>query len=202
MGFVYAGLGNDSKTIKIGRTKSTVEKRRAQHKTSDPAFEIYRSFETSYPCAAEKFLKRRFAEKRVPHSKEWFAISKEEVDNGFLALDIFMQTHLSIVQEKEVKRLAKERSDGVFLAPEQDHIALFERLRRLKSEIDERELEWDHLTDQLKLEIGTHDGIDGLFQWISESRQRINQEKLKREFPEVWITCREESFVRKFLLID
>ncbi|MGA2206355.1 MAG: GIY-YIG nuclease family protein [Terracidiphilus sp.] len=202
MGYVYAGQGENTNQFKIGRTSDEPRKRRAQHRTSNPQFSYYRTYKTTHPCAAEKFLKKLFAEKRVPNTKEWFNIGCEEIDSGFLALDVYMQTHLSIAQEKEVKSLAKQMSDGVFLTPDDSHRELFHFCRKLKNEIEIRKLEYEHWKDQLKLQIGCHDGIEGLFQWKSQPQHDLDEDKLKSEYPEVWEACQEEISVRKFYLLD
>jgi hypothetical protein len=202
MGYVYAGQGENNTQFKIGRTGDEPKKRRAQHRTSNPQFVYYRTYETTHPCAAEKFLKKRFAEKRVPNTKEWFSIGSEEIDNGFKALDIYMQTHLSVIQENEVKELAKQKSNGIFVAPDEDYRAIYEKCRKLKIEIEIRKLEYEHWTDQVKLQIGYHDGIEGLFKWISQPQHGLDQDLLKRDYPEVWDACRKEFSVRKFYLVD
>jgi Meiotically Up-regulated Gene 113 (MUG113) protein len=202
MGYVYAGQGSESKHFKFGRTTGELGKRRSQHRTSDPSFEVYRFFQTTNPNAAEKFLKKRFAERRVPNTKEWFAVDREEVDRGFSALSVYMEAHLSVSEEKEVEAFSKEKSDGVYLAREDHHRAIYETLRKLKIEIEIRKLEFEHLTGQLNLQIGHHDGIEGLFTWISEQRHQLDQEFLKENYSEVWSACRRENFVRKFRLLD
>lgn len=201
MGCVYAGQGVESKHFKIGQTIE-LGKRRAQHRTSHPSFAIYRAFQTTNPRAAEEFLKKWFAAKRVPSTTEWFAITKKEVDEGFLALDVYMQTHLSVTQEKEVKAFAKRKSNGLFLPADDTHNAIYETCRKLKIEIRMRELEYEHWIDQLKHQIGCNDGIEGLFTWISSPKHLIDQATLKRDYPDVWTACRTEITERKFYLLD
>jgi hypothetical protein len=41
--------------------------------------------------------------------------------------------------------------------------------------------------------------MGGSFDW---SQHRLDQDKLKRDYPEVWDACRKEINVRKFYLID
>ena len=202
MGYVYAGQGENNQQFKIGRTSDEPKKRRAQHRTSNPQFTYYRTYKTTNPCAAENFLKKRFAEMRVPNTKEWFIIGPEEVDDGFLALDIYMQTHLSVDQEEVVESLKSHQSNGIFLKPDYDHHTIYQQCRKLKIQLDRLELDYQHWTDQIKLNIGCNDGIEGLFKWISHTHHGIDQNLLKSKYPEIWEECRKESFRRNFFLID
>lgn len=202
MGYVYAGHGAISRQFKIGRTAVDPDRRLATHRTSNPVFEFYRVLQTAHPVVAEKFLKIRFAERRLPNTTEWFAIGRSEVDDGFLALDRFLQTHLSVSQEQTVKEYAKEESNGVLLKPEEAHKAIYEKLRKLKIEIDRAKLEFAHWADQLKYQIGPHEGIEGLFTWASQTQHRLDQETLKTRYPEIWNECQKELIVRYFRLLD
>ncbi len=202
MGYVYAGKGENSRHVKIGCTAVDPAKRLAQHRTSNPGFQFYRVIQTAHPYAAEQFLKTRFAERRLANTTEWFAIDKSEVDDGFSALELFMQKHLSISQERTIKDYARQRSNGILLEPKNNQKEIYEKLRNLKSQIDRAKLEFEHWASQLKFQIGVHEGIDGLVSWGSETQHRIDQEMLKTKHPEIWSECRKEFTVRYFRLLD
>lgn len=202
MGYVYAGQGLESKHFKFGRTTVGLRKRGAQHRTSDPSFAMYCSFQTTNTNAGEKFLRKRYAEWRVPNTKEWFAITREQVDEGFSALAAYMETCLSIDEAKQVKELAKQKSNGLWLKPEEDHLVICDKLRRIKVKKDILALEEDHWRDHLKLQIGSHNGIDGQCTWISQDYTRVDETLLKEKYPEVWEECRREKTRRMFFLVD
>jgi hypothetical protein len=99
MGYVYAGQGVEKDRFKIGRA-ADLKNRTKQHRTSQPEFAVYRSSQTDNPREAEKSLKRRFADSRIPGTTEWFKIRKENVHDEFAALENYMQTTLSVSQHE------------------------------------------------------------------------------------------------------
>lgn len=202
MGYVYAGTGINSRQFKIGCTAVDPARRLAQHRTSNPGFEFYKVIQTAHPYAAEQFLKTRFAESRLANTTEWFVIERDEVDEGFLALERFMHSHLSTSQERTVKDYSRQKSNGILLEPKNNDKEIYKRLRKLKNQINCAKLEFDHWAAQLKYEIGVNQGIEGLITWGSETLHRIDQETLRTRYPEIWNECRKDLTVRYFRLLD
>lgn len=152
---------------------------------------------------AEKFLKKRFEGQRVPHSKECFVASRAEIDEAFLDLERHMDGHPSLAQERqEIKALAKQKSNGLFLPASDSDTANLTRYRELRIARDKLDLEIEHYELRFKLQIGCNEGIEDLVAWITRAKMAVDQTLLKENYPEVWSACLKKTTMRWFKLLD
>jgi hypothetical protein len=118
----------------------------------------------------------RVKESRSPQiqSESWYAATSEEID------------------------IAIERAEIV--GREQRLRDICDRLAVVLREKNALRNEEERLRFEAMVYIGDADGVDELFQWVSESQRRFQGKAFAREHPELYEAFKAEIFVRKFKL--
>jgi len=198
MGFVYILGAEGTNRIKIGRTKASIEKRVAQLQTGNPFVIVERDrIETLFAPKVESYLHALLATYRG-QSGEWF-----EVPPGILAESLdqaveyasHLDEHSSRIQEfagadvEERDEPADEDDRRMHL----ELLGLYAESRRIAAEIEKRE-------NTLKLRIKNAEALGNIASWKVVHSTRLDQDRLKREHPELAVEFSVQSASRRFMV--
>jgi hypothetical protein len=198
MGFVYAFQYGDTDRFKIGKSANP-SGRRKQLETANPdgMTEVFR-VETTDPTKCERYVHQRLDAFRLHGKPEIFVgLPVEEV---VLALKKGREWVDEYVPRwSEAERLKTLESTGVLLAPTDEHVLTYERLRDVAAQIKRLEIEKEELETDLKLAIGTAGGLAGLVTWKSSEVSHFDSSRFREAHPELYESFSYKRIQRRFL---
>jgi T5orf172 domain len=201
MPFVYALQSGDENRFKIGRTTGDPAARKKNLATGNPyGLTIVDQVETESEILCETYLKRLLRAHRCAagDATEIFAITLEELHCAFEDAREFLREYLPVEQEAEL--LATAQSDGRVLTPGHHELEIYQRLLQIRQEEDRLRLEREFAESELKLAIGTADGLLGIATWKTREQKRFDQNTFKSAYPDLWENFSRVSRHRTFRL--
>ena len=199
MGHVYFLRGAAEGRVKIGQTGGTVEDRLRQHHVSNPELVPLEDIETDAPGKCETHIHAMLEHCRVPGTKDWFDLEFAEVPE--VARRAREWCADDFVMQGEADRFSGRESDGTMLASDELAHELCQELRRLRSEEYALSVRRLRVENELRVLIGTADGIHGLVSFKSHSRRVFNGEEFRSsEFGYLWEEFKRPTVVRPFKL--
>ncbi len=196
MPYVYIFQNGKDNYFKIGRTKSTLEKRKKELSTGNPKpLTLFDFIETDQDSLVENYLHTKFYKYLCTEgdAKEFYFIEPENLHKGIEEAKKFLAEYLSALEESE--KYAKCDPNGTLLQPNDEIQEIYKDLRRVKEEIASLEFEKEILENKLKNKIGDTDGIEGIASWKTQIRSFLQQESLKEQYPDIY---RQFSIEKKF----
>jgi T5orf172 domain len=200
MGVVYISREMNEDRFTIGAAKSFAMRKRGGYTRYNPRLKTYRILQTPDHFSLEKFLHAELAERRILdiQSESWYTATSEEVDVAIERAEIVGREH--IARKKKVTELKNVQTNGRWLEPTQRLRDICDRLSIVLREKNALRNEEERLRVEAMVYIGDADGVEGLFQWASESQRRFQTKIFARNHPELYEAFRAEKFVRKFKL--
>jgi hypothetical protein len=187
MSSVYAHQYGNENLFKIGRSNN-VERRRRHLVTGNPhgltPFDEIEAGE--YDSQVEKFIHDRLRNKRSRDSeaREFFRVTPDEVRKEMRLARHYLEA--CIPMQCKVERLASEPSNGKMLEPNDQELEYYSRLLDVRVEQDDATVRRQLVEYDLKLAIGTADGLKGLVTWKTETKNTFNLEAFKTEHPQMY----------------
>jgi hypothetical protein len=205
MGYVYIARDQQHHRFKVGKTNNSITRMKT-HKTSNPSLELVYSYETENPTPCEKFLKMHLAPYRICGTREFFFLKETvDLDEALQAVKRFEEECLP--KRKTVEQIKSVTSDGKLIEPTKRDHELYQQLRTIRDEMEKLELQCDELENELKMTIGTTDGIAGLATWKSQPRKGFDFKVFEQEnrdfvaeYEDIFRKYRTEIISRKFCL--
>ena len=150
--------------------------------------------------ALENFLHNELAEKRIQEiqSESWYAVTSDEIDLAIERTETFGNEHLN--RKQQVALIKNVQSDGRWLEPNDRLKEIYARLSKLILEKNALCHEEELLELEAKAQIGTADGVDGLFAWQSHETARFQTKIFKAQYPDLYDEFRKTTYVRNFNL--
>ncbi len=192
MAFVYIFRSGNEDIFKIGHTRNQPIKRLKQLSTGNPyPFSVFDTIEAEAKqhTFCETFLHKKLRSKKfiAGDGCEFYAVSRTEIEAAIRdARKFFLEEFLP--KQKEVARLAKQKSDGRIMIPGDIEKGIHRRLLEIREEQDRLELERTTLENDLKLALGSASELQGVATWKTISREDFNRAKFKIEQPKMYRT--------------
>src|SRR5262249_7754164 len=131
-------------------------------------------------------------------AREFFALSTSEVQDSVRDAREFLAEF--VPKQREAERLAKEESSGVLLPPGERELRLYRRLLEIRENEYSLNLDRTLIENQLKLVIGTSDGLERIATWKSHVVNRFDEAAFKLSQPKLFEGFMRASLQRKFRL--
>jgi len=186
MAYVYLLRGLTDGEVKVGRT-------------SRPGLVELDRLATDEPARWEKHLLALLEPWRIPGTREWFRVSSERLAEAAGATRVWAMDDLA--KELRVSELAAQRSDGRLLKPDSLALDLCEELRRLKAHEYAVKVRRLRVENELRLLIGTADGVSGVASWKTTSQRRFQQARFKSARADLFERFVEPVLYRPFRLV-
>jgi len=186
MACVYLLRGLTGDEVKIGRT-------------SDRGLVELDRLETDEPARWEKHIHSLLEPRRLRGTREWFGVTPEQLAEAVSATRAWAADDLA--RELRVAELAARRSDGRLLEPDSRAFDLCEELRRLKADEYTVKVRRLRVENELRLLVGTADGISGVASWKTRSQRRFQQARFKSARADLFERFVEPVFYRPFRLV-
>ncbi|MGH9616104.1 MAG: GIY-YIG nuclease family protein [Acidobacteriaceae bacterium] len=204
---VYFAQDEQIDRFMIGKTDDS-SKRIKSHRTSNPSLKYIAMYETENPFPCETFLKKYFASRRIPGTKEFFSLPEQDSSIFDAAISAVKQFEKECLPKiKHAEEFKKVASDGTLVKPSSRARELYGQIRVVSDAIDRLNLQYEELESELKLTIGGADGIDGIATWKSEARTgfdfKVFEEENKEfvtEYEDIFRRYRTRTLLRKFCL--
>ena len=108
------------------------------------------------------------------------------------------------IRSSDIEALYEKSAAGKAMQASDEMLDVYSRMVDVKRTIKALESEYDNLAENVKLALADAEivvsGEDTLFTWKSHTANRLDQKKLKAEFPDIAGTCMTESNYRSFLI--
>jgi len=183
---------------KIGRTKDAPEKRKRGFATGSPSKpEFYKSVETEYPSALEKYVHQLLDIRRAENG-EFFRVTAAELDDALNEAIAFVDRCEPLRQE--ANRLRRGRPNGTTVGASEEMIECVRQLREAKRESFLLERRIELLESRIQVRIGESCEMRGVASWRWRDQWRIDETKFKREQRDLWERYKRNSGSRRFLL--
>jgi hypothetical protein len=188
------GSGN---CFKVGKTKQACETRKGQLSVGSPdKLSLFREIETEYPDKLENHIHKRLDHSRAENG-EFFRVTERELDEAIEDAKSYLA--VAMPQIAKADELAQTRPDDEILTPSPEVTALFNELRKTRTEefLVQRKIEL--LKAQLKVAIGGHLGLRDIAKWQWQGRLELDEKLFKAEQPELYqkySQCRASRFFR------
>ncbi len=202
MGYVYILQSGDDKLFKIGRTEHDIELRIKQLSTGNPQpltrFDV---IETDYASKCETFLHNRLQAKRSRRSEanEFFELEPDELAQHIRDARDYVENDLPKLAQVEL--LAEAECEDRWVSPCDADTAIFQRLLEVRAAHETLAHEKERLETELKLIIGTAEGLEGLASWKAVEGHRFDGEAFKTDQPELYEQYSKPTRVRQLRLL-
>jgi hypothetical protein len=197
--YVYVGKGRADQYFKIGRTSDAQHLRLKQHRTANPSFEYHITIETQFGCDVEKKLHNYFCSKRVRETKEWFDLTRDDLEKIRLLAGTYENDLIPLSQQ--VEGLSRTASSGDCIEAHESVMEDYRRLRDLREQRARIEQEEELIENRLKVQIGSYDGIRGLISWKSLEQLRFDSKLFRATHPDLYDQFRVLGIRRYFKLL-
>src|SRR5262249_44777621 len=180
MAYVYVLRSGNEDIFKIGRTRQDVDSRRSGLATGNPhPLTVFDVIETEYAALCETLLHKRLRSKRV--AGEFFAVDPAELKAAICETRELLADF--VASKQEVKRLAREESDGRLLKPGGEEWSLYEHLLDAREAQDHYGFQRELFENRLKLAIGGAEGFEGVATWKTQTRKGFDEGSFKLAHP-------------------
>ena len=106
------------------------------------------------------------------------------------------------IRSSDIEALYEKSAAGKAMQASDEMLDVYSRMVDVKRTIKALESEYDNLAENVKFALADAEivvsGEDTLFTWKSHTANRLDQKKLKVEFPDIVGTCMTESNYRSF----
>jgi hypothetical protein len=179
--FVYILQNGDTDVVKIGKALD-VEQRRGQLRTGNPeALTVIDTIETDDAGLCEKFLHRSLQSKRL--RGEFFGLTLAQAKEAGQRLRRFLAEDVPV--EKEAKLLAKAECDSPARQATERERALHRELLEKNEAKYLLEVECARLANELKVSIGTSEGLDGVASWRTHTVSKFDEASFRKAHPDL-----------------
>jgi hypothetical protein len=190
MGFVYALQETRSGYFKIGIAKDVEKRIKALHTGRAERLDVFCEMETPWASTCETYIHDRLenesGSRRVLEGAgtEFFAVSPETLHRVFAEAEEFVSDLKEA--EAQVLELTKVEPSSDLISADEAFREVAEDLRKIQKQISLLTWRKEFLENQLKVAIGTHEGIKGVATWKSQLSKRFQQSDFKEEHPELF----------------
>jgi hypothetical protein len=177
---LYFMRNGDANVVKIG-IAGDADARRGQFKTGNPEdIRIIDLVDADDARPIETILHRIYYSKRL--RREFYSLTPAQADEaGDRARDI-RDNYLPL--EREAKRLAKSECDSPSRPPTEHECELHRDVVEKREAKYLAEHECDRAENELRVAIGTSEGLDGLASYKTYTISRFDEAAFKLKFPE------------------
>jgi hypothetical protein len=195
--FVYILQNGDTDVVKIGKALD-VEQRRGQLRTGNPeALTVIDTIETDDAGLCEKFLHRSLQSKRL--RGEFFGLTAAQAKEAGRRLRRFLAEDVPV--EKEAKLLAKAECESPPRPATERERAVHRELLEKNEAKYLLEIECARLSNQLKVGIGTSEGLDGLASWRTHTVSKFDEAAFRQAHPDLHAAFSHPARQRTFRLL-
>jgi hypothetical protein len=200
MGVVYVSREDNEDRFTVGAAKSFAQRRKCGYSRYNLRLKIYKLIKTPDHFVLEKFLHNELAEKRIRdiRSESWYAVSAKEMDLAIERAETLGREH--VARKRRVTEIKSTKSDGTWLEPTQRLIEIRSALSELEVQLSPLLRKKQILVIEAQACIGSSDGVDGLFEWQSHEQYQFQMPIFKEQYPELYDSFRELTYVRRFKL--
>ena len=201
MAFVYILRSGSENLFKIGRTDGDVDARIRQLATGNPyrltKFDV---IETEHDSLCETYLHRILRSKKslTSDAREFFSMTAEHLRAAVRDAREFLSEF--VAKQQEANRLSEEQTSGMVLKPGDREWSIYSKLLAAREEEDIYGYRRQLLENELKIAIGTFDGLDGIATWRRQTVERLDQTALKAAAPDIFQRFVKVSQTRVFRL--
>jgi len=200
MGVVYISREAGTDRFTVGAAQSFSQRRRGGYTRYNPRLRTSRVLRTTDHFALESFLHNELAAKRDRDitSESWYNLTAEEMDIAIERAETLGREHLQ--RKRKVDEIKNSATDGTWREPTDRLKEIHGRLAQLVREKDALCHEEAILKLEAMAEIGTADGVEGLFEWPSYKQRKFQTKIFAMQYPDLYDQFRSQVFVRRFSL--